>query len=184
VDVDKARALYDEASKAGDDYATAALENFAFESVRVPLLEAIDKAEGEKQYIEAVRLRADLAKKTKEDEIRASGKAGRRTANAYGSLAHAALFSRDYHLALSSAEASLALAPDLRWVQGYRAHALAMLGRDDEASSLYFKSRYDAGQADDALSWRNEVVNDLKALRRAGVTCDLFTQVEAMLAQI
>ena len=184
VDLAKARALYDEAAKAGDDGAATALDNFDFESVRVPLLEAIDKAEGEKQFIEAVRLRAELAKKTKEDEIRAGGKAARRTAAAYGNLAHAALFSRDYHLALSSAEASVKLVPDLLWVQGYRAHALAMLGRVDEASSLYLKTRFDSGAGGDALGWRNDVVNDLKGLRKAGVTCDLFAEVEAMLGQL
>jgi tetratricopeptide (TPR) repeat protein len=95
-----------------------------------------------------------------------------------GTLAYRLILSRDFARALEAADLSIVLAPDKLWLYTNRAHALMLLGRSDEAKSLYL--RYSGGPpAQGQKSWEALVLDDFAKLRRQGIRNPLMEEVEA-----
>jgi hypothetical protein len=78
-----------------------------------------------------------LASRAEQAEIAAAGKAGTKTGEALGNLAWHAVLAEQFQEALAAADRGLLLAPELRAIEGNRAHALMFLGRVDEARAIH-----------------------------------------------
>lgn len=96
--------------------------------------------------------------------------------NSLGITSYAALFVRNYQLALTLADEAIAHQPSSIWLYANRAHALMMLGRADEARDLYMK--YHGQIAPEGKTWDKAVVDDFIALRKAGVIHPLMDEIE------
>jgi tetratricopeptide (TPR) repeat protein len=98
--------------------------------------------------------------------------------NRIGTLAYRLIQARNFAAALKAADFSIALVPEKLWLYTNRAHALMMLGRGDEAKSLYL--RY-SGQppVPGQKSWEALVLDDFSKLRRLGIAHPLMDEVEA-----
>jgi tetratricopeptide (TPR) repeat protein len=107
------------------------------------------------------------------------GKPGQRTAWALEGVASRALYARDFAKALAAAERSLSLAPGNRQVEAYRAHALMLLDRADEAKAAYLAHK---GQpALDGKTWAQAVSEGFASLKRAGLAHPTMAEIEKLL---
>ena len=103
----------------------------------------------------------------------------RLAAGAIGNISGHLLMMGAFAKALNAADSSIALAPDLVWLQINRADALMMLGQTDAARTIYL--RYQAIANDGAgggKSWKQDVVADFAELRTHGFTSPLMTEIE------
>jgi len=87
-----------------------------------------------------------------------------------------------YDDALKMADEAIALDPNQIWFHTNRAHALMMLGREDEARTLYLKYR-GATDARPGSSWNELVITDFAEMRAAGIDHPLMREVESALEQ-
>jgi hypothetical protein len=78
-----------------------------------------------------------LVKKTEETETQINGKPGEETAHELQRLAWYALWARDFPKALMVAARAHELLPNDLEIESVRAHALMIVGRDDEARTIY-----------------------------------------------
>jgi predicted Zn-dependent protease len=107
------------------------------------------------------------------------GRPGPDTAWALQGVSKSALYARDFAKALTAAERSLALAPGKRQVEAYRAHALMLLDRADEAKTAYLAHK---GQwVDTGTTWEQSVSEGFAELRRAGLTHPMIAEIEKLL---
>jgi tetratricopeptide (TPR) repeat protein len=98
--------------------------------------------------------------------------------NRIGTLAYRLIQARNFAAALKAADLSIALVPEKLWLYTNRAHALMMLGRGDEAKSLYL--RYSGRPSvPGQKSWEALVLDDFSKLRRLGIERPLMDEVEA-----
>ena len=97
--------------------------------------------------------------------------------NDFGGLAYDFLLARDFAAALEAAEQTIAVAPELIFIYGNRAHALMFLGRVDEARALYLKYRGTKNVQDDK-SWETVTLQDFAELRKAGLKHPLMDEIE------
>jgi tetratricopeptide (TPR) repeat protein len=118
-----------------------------------------------------------LANSIEKAEVKSDGKAGRRTARAFGNVAWDALLARNPAKALMAARQALAIAPDAPWVRINLAHALLLLDRTTEAKALYEQ----IGALRAKPFWTQIVADDFGKLRKAGVTHSLMPTIEATL---
>jgi tetratricopeptide (TPR) repeat protein len=102
-------------------------------------------------------------------------------ADRIGGVAYAFVLARDFTAALEAADQALAIAPDLIFVQGNRAHALMLLGKVDEARAIYLKYR-GREKVVDEKSWETSVLDDFAEMRKAGLTHPLMIEIEKRFA--
>ena len=98
-----------------------------------------------------------------------------------GGLAYRFILARDFATALEATDQAIALAPDVIFLYGNRAHALMFLGRVDEARTLYLKYR-GRQKVVDEKSWEATVLDDFAELRKVGLTHPLMDEIEAKFA--
>jgi tetratricopeptide (TPR) repeat protein len=99
-----------------------------------------------------------------------------------GSLSYEFLLAQHFAKALEAADGAIAHDPDILWFHTNRAHALMMLGREDEARTLYLKYR-GVNDAHSGSSWNDLVVADFAEMREAGIDHPLMREVESVLKQ-
>jgi hypothetical protein len=127
-------------------------------------------------YDEALRLGRATAAAIEAFEIKTTGKAGDLTAECLGQLSWYALFARQYAEALTAAERSLKLKPSLG-EEINNAHALMMLGRTKEASSIYLDHKDEPLQG---KTWQQVIADDFDKLRKAGIESSLMAVFEGL----
>ncbi len=98
-----------------------------------------------------------------------------------GAIAFNFILARDFGKALDAADQAVSLAPDQKWINVNRAHALMFLGRLDEARALYLRYRGEKKVQGDK-SWEAAVLADFAELRRAGLTHPLLDEIESTFA--
>ena len=127
-------------------------------------------------YGKILAIEDKLASSIEKAEVKSDGKAGRRTARAFGNVAWDALLAHNPAKALMAARQALAIEPDEPWVWINLAHALLLLDRATEAQALY-----EQVAAIPNKLWKQTVVDDFSKLRKAGVTHSLMPTIEAAL---
>jgi tetratricopeptide (TPR) repeat protein len=112
-------------------------------------------------------------------EVKDAGKPGGATAQALGlSVAWSALFARDFEKALAATERARMLAPDQIQSDSNRAHALLLLKRTREATTLYMAHK---GQMVSGGLWEDVIANDFEELRKGGLGNTQMAKIEARL---
>jgi tetratricopeptide (TPR) repeat protein len=102
-------------------------------------------------------------------------------ADRIGGVAYSFVLARNFTAALEAADQALAIAPDLIYVYGNRAHALMLLGRVDEARALYLKYR-GREKVVGEKSWETSVLDDFAEIRKARLTHPLMAEIEKLFA--
>jgi tetratricopeptide (TPR) repeat protein len=102
-------------------------------------------------------------------------------AEGIGNLAYLFVLARDFATALEAADQGIALAPDLIFQYGNRAHALMFLGRVDEARAIYLQYR-GAKVVQSNKAWEVVTLEDFAELRKAGLTHPLMDEIEKQFA--
>jgi tetratricopeptide (TPR) repeat protein len=98
-----------------------------------------------------------------------------------GVLAYRFVLARDFAAGLDAADQAAAIAPEQLWIHGNRAHALMLLGRVDEARTIYLRHRGSKNVIAEK-PWEALVLEDIAELRKAGIAHPLMDEVEAKLA--
>ena len=112
-------------------------------------------------------------------EVKDAGKPGGATAQALGlSVAWSALFARDFARTLAATERARILAPDQIQPDSNRAHALLLLKRVREATTLYLAHK---GQMVPAGLWEEVIANDFEELRKGGLGNPQMAKIETRL---
>ena len=100
---------------------------------------------------------------------------------AMGFTCYSYLREQRWGLALALADKAVEIAPDELWIQANRADALMMLGRTDEARTIYLAYRGKIAQ--DQTLLEPAVEDDFKMLRKLGATSPLMAEIEADFAK-
>ena len=139
-------------------------------SFSFPHLEAgVSRAAGFQDYKSAYILAQQLAERTRAAETDQLSQPGPASAEALGNLSWRALFANLPAEALVAAEAALAIAPEMLWIETNRAHALMLLGRADAAQEVYLAHRGE--QIPRAKGpGRDIIANDFRLFQQAGIT--------------
>jgi tetratricopeptide (TPR) repeat protein len=102
-----------------------------------------------------------------------------------GFLSFRFVITRQFQKGLEVAERAIALAPEMEWLNGQRAHALMFLDRTDEARTLYLRYR----DVKDVfrnpakpMSWSEFVLSEFSDLRASGLENPLMPEIEKQLA--
>ena len=95
-----------------------------------------------------------------------------------GSLAFSFLKKGDFGKALDAVDHALSVLPSTL-LKVYRAHALMLLDREDEARPLYLGSR--GGRVDAKRTGETLILQDFASLREAGLTRPLMDEIEELL---
>ena len=91
-------------------------------------------------------------------------------------LAFVSVLKRDFQKAHDLADGAVRILPNATWPNLRRAHALMFLDRCDEARELY--RRFAAGKATTELTWQDIIRSDFSAIRNAGLSHSLMTEIE------
>jgi tetratricopeptide (TPR) repeat protein len=110
-----------------------------------------------------------LASRAEQAEIAAAGKAGTKTGEALGNLAWHAVLAEQFQEALAAADRGLLLAPELRAIEGNRAHALMFLGRVDEARAIHLANKGKPVSSDDDSLWEDALAGDFDVFGEFGL---------------
>jgi tetratricopeptide (TPR) repeat protein len=98
-------------------------------------------------------------------------------AHRIGGLAYQLVLAGDFAAALDASDQAIPFAPDSIWLHTNRAHALMLLGREDEARASYLKyqgtKNVHAGK-----SWETAILDDFGEMRRAGLAHSLMDEIE------
>lgn len=169
VDLKAARLWLEKALAAGDGTA------------RVHLLKVdIREAAGNQNFREADTLQRHYVEMVRKAEIERTGKAGGETAKALSGAGWYALLARDTLQALAFCDEAAALdrgiGPQLN-----RAHALLLLGRGDEARSIYLAHSGQSLDDDEGNRWNAVVVSDFAELKKVGLSHPLMDEIEQSL---
>jgi tetratricopeptide (TPR) repeat protein len=97
--------------------------------------------------------------------------------DAIGNLAYHFLLAKNFTKALQAADEAISQAPDKIWLHTNRAHALMFLGHEEEARVLYLRYRKVKDVVEEK-SWETVILDDLAALRQAGLTHALMDEIE------
>jgi tetratricopeptide (TPR) repeat protein len=97
-----------------------------------------------------------------------------------GSIAYRFVLARDFTQALEVADQAISLAPNKTWLYGKRAHALMLLGRPDEARSLYLQ--YRGKESKPGKSWETDILEGFSELRAKGLVHPLMDEIAAKFA--
>jgi TPR repeat protein len=167
-DYAKARWWYERAVEQGDQSAINNLESLA-----------IREAEGAGRYAVASRLREAQVARVEARETLRDGKPGNETVATLHGLSWAALLAHEYARALAAAERARAIQPGNLVAETNRAHALMLLGRDEEARAIYVANRGKSLLESGNLLWERVIADDFQALRNGGVTHPMMSEIEA-----
>jgi tetratricopeptide (TPR) repeat protein len=96
-----------------------------------------------------------------------------------GGLAYNFILARKFAIALEVADQAISLAPNAMWFYSNRAHGLMLLGRVDEARSLYLRFRGEKN-AHGGKSWETVILEDFAELRKVGLTHPLMDEIETL----
>jgi tetratricopeptide (TPR) repeat protein len=98
-----------------------------------------------------------------------------------GALSFRFLLVREFGTGLEAVDEAIALAPDMVWLYGNRAHALLFLDRIDDARALYLQYR---GRKNvlNQKSWEEIILEDFTELRKAGLAHALMDEIEKRFA--
>lgn len=176
-----AAALYRQEAEAGSSYKFEARRGLGdvAHALAPLLLDLGRQSEALDLYRAALAVHERSAADEERRETGEKGKPGPVTAWVLEGVAKAALFAREFAKALPAAERSLSLAPGNRKVAAYRAHALMLLDRADEAKAAYLAHK---GQPVDAnKTWEQAVSDGFASLRRAGLTHPMMAEIEKLL---
>ena len=102
-------------------------------------------------------------------------------AQSFGNLSYTRIFVGQYTEALRDAREALQIAPDKLWIRTNEAHALLLMDREAEALAIYTLCRDQPVQA--SQTFREGVLDDFAALRKAGVDHPGMAKVEALYGQ-
>ena len=94
-----------------------------------------------------------------------------------GIAAWSAVLAHDLPMAMDAVDQAIALAPRRHGSTRARAHALMLLGRVEEARTLYLKYRGEKNVMT-GKSWETIVLEGFVALRKAGLTSPLMDEIE------
>jgi tetratricopeptide (TPR) repeat protein len=136
----------------------------------------IGEAEESGKYEEAFLLKKVVAAETERTETESIGRPGLATATALGGVAWYALLAKRYNEALAASERAISLAPHESWIETNRAHALLLLGRIQEARTLYLERK--GTKLWGSTPWADAVREDFKALRKANIESPSFAEIE------
>ena len=103
-----------------------------------------------------------------------------RVADTLGGLSYQRLFVGQYTQALADAREALQINPALNWIRTNEAHALLLLGQEAEALAIYRAYRDKPVNAQQQFP--DAVLDDFKALRKAGIDHPGMAKVEALYA--
>lgn len=112
--------------------------------------------------------------------LRSMGAKNPTAAEDFGEVAYEFVLARDFGPALEAADLAIAAVPDQVWLQANRAHALMLLGRTDEARTIYLAHR--GRLAHGKKSWRSVILEDFAELRDAGLNDPLMSDIEKTLS--
>jgi hypothetical protein len=138
----------------------------------------IERANKAGDYATAYTLSQQKAAATEAEEVKETGKAAKRSADALSGLSWHALFAQKFSEALTAAERSITLDPPNLVPQTNRAHALMMLGRTAEAKTLYLANK---GKPLQDKTWDWYIADDFAKLRKAGITHPMMSEIETAL---
>jgi tetratricopeptide (TPR) repeat protein len=116
----------------------------------------------------------EIARSLAEDKT--DNNAQRSLVDVLSETAVATLLVKDYASSLRLSEEAISLEPERLWLQATRAHALMLLGRADEARTIYLK--YRGKSVDDKQIWEQAIESDFKELRKNGINNQLMENVE------
>jgi serine/threonine protein kinase len=88
---------------------------------------------------------------------------------------------RDFAKALDVIDCAISTTPGSTWAKVRRAHALMLLGREDEARTLY--RRYRGVKVDPESSGESIILQDFAAMRQAGLAHPLMDEIEQVFAE-
>jgi TPR repeat protein len=169
------KAVSDKLAKSDGTNAETNYQKTIQATARVNELMKIEQANKAGDYATAYSLSQKKAAATEADEVKETGKAGKRSAGALSSLSWHALFAQKFSEALTSAERSITLDPPNLVPQTNRAHALMFLGRTAEAKDLYLANK---GKPLQGKTWELVIADDFADLRKAGITHPLMVEIE------
>jgi len=170
-DAAKAREWFEKAAAKGVETAKAALDRLA-----------LNEAEADGRYGDALRLQEALAAKIEDAEAKRDGKPGKETARELQGLSWNALLAREFGKALAAGDRALPLDPDIALsVESNRAHALMFLGRADEARALYMAHKDKKMSGGEDTPWEAVIAEDFAALRKAGLDNPMMAEIESAL---
>jgi tetratricopeptide (TPR) repeat protein len=142
-------------------------------------LDAISTAHDAKQFQLVATWYKELADQVQKLEVAETGKAGKETAAALGSLSYHLLFVKQYKEALAAADQALVLTPDRKWISVNRAHALLFLGRGDEAKSL-FAALWKERLSEYSPPLGDSIIDDFNELEKAGLSHPQISEIKAL----
>jgi TPR repeat protein len=169
LDYAKAREWYEKAADQGYAFAKMALD-------RLPIREAFTAG----RFAEALEQQEAWAAKREAEETKRDGKPGRHTAEGLTEVIWYALLAKEFTKALTVADRSHALFPNNVAIETNRAHALMLMGHDEEAKALYLAHKGEmyewSGQ-----SLEQAIADDFADFRKAGLTHPMMAEVETEL---
>ncbi len=142
-------------------------------------LDAISSAHDAKQFQLVATWYKELADQVQKLEVAETGKAGKETAAAFGSLSYHLLFVKQFKEALAAADQALALTPDRKWISVNRAHALLFLGRGDEAKSLY-SALWKERLSEYSPPLGDSILDDFNELEKVGLSHPEISEIKAL----
>jgi tetratricopeptide (TPR) repeat protein len=166
-DYAKAREWFDKAAAKDDADAKLALE-------RLAIREAFTTG----RYAEALQLQEAYAAKRDAEETKRDGKPGEQTARGLHLVAWYALFAKEFTKALTAADRSHALFPDILVIETNRAHALMFMERGEEAKALYFAHKGKLIPEADNQLWELAIAKDFGEFRKARLTHPMMADIE------
>ena len=101
-----------------------------------------------------------------------------RASRSLGNLSYTRIFVGQYTEALRDAREALQIAPDELRIRTREAHALLLMNREAEALAIYTQYRDQPVKADQ--TFRETVLDDFVALRKAGIDHPGMAKVEAL----
>ena len=137
----------------------------------------IDAAKLGERWAEVVTLLEETLAAVEQEETKAEGKLGARTASALVNVSWYALFAKQFDKVLATTDRALPLVPDMLAAIMNRAHALMFLGRGEEAIRIYREHKGRRLRQDAESVWEKIVLQDLDELEKAGLTCPLMANV-------
>ena len=146
-----------------------------------PLRNEAEQLFSQRKYAEALAVRRSLAAAIEKAETAEAGSPARRTAEALGSLAWYALFSREHAEALAASERGRTLAPELLAIETNRAHALLFLDRGSDAREIYLAHKGKRLDPSSDTTWEDVIAEDFDALTGAGIQHSAFAEIIAAL---
>lgn len=133
------------------------------------------------KYRECVEIRHRLVQVNPANEAWSNER--KSTLTIIGQLAYRFILARQFDKALEAVDLTRSYVPDWKWVYAYRAHALMMLGRTQEAETVYLQFRgvvMGPGKTsnDRDRIWEDTIRDDFEMMRNEGLSDPLMGKIE------